>query len=199
MSKLLLNVCKNENLSPNDIMILFALVYKIKGIPFSKEELEISKNKLNEFLLIKDSLITNKGKRLISDYTSAINILEGKGKLTNKKVDRAVIEAEIVDFVEKYRKLFQGTKIGAMGDKKGCIDKFITFYQEYPEYANAEIILRATKLYINSVNDYRYLKQADYFIYKHDLNKNKVSTLATYCAEIDLNKPEKRRSFTEVL
>lgn len=199
MSKLLIDKCIQENISPNDLIILYALTYKVKGIPFTESERKLSSERLHKFLLLKDGKVTDKGKRLITDYVNALNILEGKGKLTNKKVDKAVVEAEITEFVEEYRKLFQGYKVGAMGDKKGCLNKFITFYEEYPEYANKEIILRATKMYLDNINDYRYIKQADYFIYKHDLNKNKTSMLATYCGEVDLEKPEKKRSFTEVL
>jgi hypothetical protein len=177
-----------EHISPNDLMILYALTYKIKGILFSVEEKVISKNRLValEFLNLEGKL-TTKGKRLMIEYGESLTILEGKGRKSNKHVDDAILEAKITDFIEQYRILFKGKKPGAMGDLQGCKDKMLLFYKEYSDYADRDIILGATAKYINSINDYTYMKQADYFIYKEDNNKKKTSLLASFCEEIQMN------------
>ena len=188
MSKLIVNYCTQEHISPNDLMVLYAITYKIK-IPFySTEEKVISKNKLiNLKYLDGKGYLTNKGNRLIVEYTEALKLLEGKALKTNKYIDDAILEAKISDFIEDYRKLFKGKKPGSMGDLQGCKDKMLLFFKEYSEFADKELILAATSKYIESVNDYTYLKQADYFIYKHDNNKKRISMLAAMCEEVEDN------------
>ena len=188
MSKLIINYCTQEHISPNDLMVLYAITYKVK-IPFySTEEKVISKNKLINLEYLNDKgYLTNKGSRLIVEYTEALKLLEGKALKTNKYIDDAILEARISDFIEDYRKLFKGKKPGSMGDLQGCKDKMLLFFKEYAEFADKELILAATFKYIESVNDYTYLKQADYFIYKHDNNKKRISMLAAMCEEVEDN------------
>ena len=177
-----------EHISPNDLVILYAITYNIKGIPFSKEEISISKIRLIEKLILtSEGKMTDKGKRLLIEYTDSLSILEGKGRKSNKHVDDAILEAKISDFIEEYRKLFKGKKPGSMGDLQGCKDKMLLFYKEYSDYADRDTILAATKKYIKSVNDYTYLKHADYFIYKEDKNKQRTSMLASMCEEVQLS------------
>lgn len=109
--------------------------------------------------------------------TSKVKEMFDKHNYTEKK------EFEISDeFIAKYRQLFKDTgRIGIMGDKIGVKKKFKAFSNDYPEYFKEELILKAAKKYIDSeaMNSYRYLQQADYFIYK-----NHTSRLAQYCEEI---------------
>ncbi len=70
-------------------------------------------------------------------------------------------------FVKNYRNLWNGLKPGAMGSKADCENKMRKWMINNPEYSQDDI-MKAARSYINSVNDLRFLQQADYFIYKKD-------------------------------
>lgn len=91
-----------------------------------------------------------------------------------------------VEFVDKYRKLFKGKKVGAMGDRNACIKKFDWFFKTHPKY-DEETILKATEKYIIECRnkEYIFLQQADYFIRKQDVDRIERSRLASYCEELD--------------
>ena len=59
------------------------------------------------------------------------------------------------------------------------------FIEEYPTYANVDLILGAAERYINSEsrNNYIYLQRADYVISKKDVD-SVSSRLATFCEEV---------------
>ena len=101
---------------------------------------------------------------------------KNKIKLTDLTKQHFSEEAGFDEFVASYRQLFSDTgKTGAMGDKKGCEKKMKAFMKKYPEYSKVTI-LKATEFYIDSVNDKKYLSQADYCIEKHG-----VSKLGAFC------------------
>lgn len=98
-------------------------------------------------------------------------------------------QLDIKDWIEEYRNLFpKGVQSGGYlvrGDKKGCIKKMKEFINKYPEYADKELILKATEHYIDSrsKDGYTYLKLAHYFI-----DKDGVSLLASYCELVKMDK-----------
>jgi hypothetical protein len=57
------------------------------------------------------------------------------------------------------------------------------FFIENPEYASKDLVLAAAKKYISSLkSNYTYMRQADYFISKRDLDNDKItSELTVYC------------------
>ena len=73
-------------------------------------------------------------------------------------------------------------------DRMGCLKKMKTFAKRYPEF-NSEIIMQATKAYLDSLKPegYAYVKLAPNFI-----DKDGISTLAGECQSIidRLNKPQ---------
>lgn len=183
--KNLITICKEENLSPNAIVQLYCICYNIKlneypdAINYLFARNYITANKE----------LTDKGKRFSIDF------------LGNKEIFKiSEPEDEIEFFIQEYRKLFKGYKPGSMGDKNACLNKMNKFFKDYPEYANKELIIKATKKYINSLNNYQYLKQADYFIFKSDFGKIPTSLLATYCEEVDGGIEEiSDKSFTKMI
>jgi hypothetical protein len=101
---------------------------------------------------------------------------ENKVKLTDKTKVYFNKSEDYDSFIEQYRQLFKDTgKLGAMGDKKGCIKKMKKFMAENPEYSKV-VIIQAAEAYIESVRDKTYLRQADYAI-----EKNGISTLGNFC------------------
>ena len=95
----------------------------------------------------------------------------------------SAIESE--EFAMKYRNLFKGTVVGALGDEYTVKARMKWFQNRY-NFDN-ETILVATVRYINSNrrDRFKYMMAADNFIQKHDDSGNPVSKLAAYCEDAD--------------
>ena len=96
----------------------------------------------------------------------------------------SIKDTKLVDdaFFKEYRNLFKETnKPGAMGDPNAVREKLEKFMVKNPQYSKAQI-LEATKRYISTqAPAYRFLQQADYFIYKQSPNsKIDQSRLLTF-------------------
>lgn len=120
----------------------------------------------------------------ITNYDSVPLEVTLRGELRNVKVE---IQSS---FIEEYRKLFKGKKMGSMGTLGSVKKNMEKFMKEYPKYSK-ETILKATEAYIKdcSKNGYQYLQQADYFIFKaQDYTRtNFTSRLLQWCEEIEEN------------
>src|SRR5699024_4187463 len=104
--------------------------------------------------------------------------------VSNKKPIRsskAVIE-DVDNHIIEYRDLWRGLKVGSMGDPKACRTNLINWLKDNPEYDMKEV-LKASKVYLGSLDDLRYLQRADYFIYKQDKHKVKTSRLSAFIDE----------------
>ena len=131
--------------------------------------------------------LSNKGLELIRKLTT----LNGRFKTRNKNIlfqTNNTNSSKITDeFVKKYRSLFKGTKPGAMAGEKGVKHKLERFMLEHPKVTE-DIILEAARRYINSLDSFKYIQQADYFIYKRELYNNEESSrLAAYVDEVLMN------------
>src|SRR5574343_1197969 len=96
-------------------------------------------------------------------------ILSQKSVEILKNINKYQPEESCTDWIEDYRQMFSYTNCGTpgkMGDKETCINKMNDFIKKY-EYSK-EVILAATKEYIQSTNNSKYLKQADNFIRKRE-------------------------------
>lgn len=74
-------------------------------------------------------------------------------------------ETIIEDWMEDWRDLFSTKKKGAGGSKQNCYKKMEIFLKQNPEITKEEIF-RATEAYLDSLDNIKYLQQADYFIHK---------------------------------
>lgn len=190
------DVLKENSLSVSELFTLAGL-YNVKFEEYvdqgTFENLE-SKG----FLDIKrfQTKLSNQGLELIRRLTTL------NGRFNTKRTNlvhmmEAPKESNVSDdFVRKYRSLFKGTKVGAMGGEKGVKHKLERFMEEYPK-ATEEIILEATRRYINNLNDYRYIQQADYFIYKrNNITHDETSNLSAYVDEVISNPGESEEDWT---
>lgn len=85
-----------------------------------------------------------------------------------EKTDKIPIvkkELSINDWIEDWRVLFSSKKVGAGGSKQNCYKKMELFLKENPKVTKEEIF-RATEAYLDSLDNIKYLQQADYFIHK---------------------------------
>jgi hypothetical protein len=158
-----LNLLEEQNITLKEFACLLCIHIK-DGDLESKHLLSLQdKNYIK--ILPDENIIREKGKLLIEFLT-----IDGIGSINNKKTIKKssrAIDADLENFVEKYRALWKGLKPGSMGSTNGCKEKLQRWMSENPKYST-ENIYNASKAYIKSVDNYQYLQQADYFIYKKD-------------------------------
>lgn len=158
-----LNLLNEQNLSYHEFILLIKIKYNqsIQGLEGFLKELE---NKL--FIKITDSeiILREKGNLILELIT-----LENYNLKDSKKIKKSsrLINNELSSFIKEYRNLWKGLKPGSMGNEEACKEKMFRWMKENPEKTK-EDIMRAARIYINSVSDYNYLQQADYFIYKKE-------------------------------
>lgn len=131
-------------------------------------------------------VIKKKGKLLI-DSLKTVNL----DSVTTTKAIRKIakqIDPEINQFVTEFRHLWKGLKPGSMGSQNGCKEKLIRWMKDNPTQTK-EGILKAAKTYLKSLNDYRYLQAADYFVYKRDIH-GESSRLSAFIDEAELPSDE---------
>ena len=175
------NLLAEQNLSIDEYIVLLYLSDNIlynnsKIILESLQEKQFIKIITNEKILIRE-----KGKIFLELITiDCINSTNNK-KITKKS--SRVLNQDLDTFVKEFRNLWKGLKPGSMGSESACRDKLFRWMQNNPLYRK-EDILKAAKIYINNLDNYNYLQQADYFIYKKDLN-GESSRLSAFIDEID--------------
>lgn len=173
------NLLEENNLSAEEFLLLIGLINNnISEICF--EQFDILEEK--QFIK-KDNeqnyILREKGKLLLElCEIDSINIIGNKKSI--KKSSRA-ISLELDEFIEEFRQLWKGKKLGAMGSEKACKEKMYRWMSENPKYTKDDII-KAAKLYLSTVDDITYLQKADYFIYKKD-GKEESSRLSDFINE----------------
>jgi hypothetical protein len=194
MLKRLIEVLNEKGLDAQSFLFLYALVNNIQGPQFEIDYKQLRIKGYWKFPSTGDSIenITPEGiefiKYVVKELKKEIRkeIKQGDEDLRNS----------IKEWIDDYRNLFKGTKVGIMGDPKACLDKMVRFFQEYPQFANKDIVMKTTEAYIQSEanHNYKYLQRADYFIYKL-VGKEETSRLAGYCEE----DKQIEQSFTKML
>ncbi len=178
---------EKDKLSPEEIMYLLYTVTK------------------NEIFNDAFNLVSNKFEFL--EESAYIKYIKNVPELRYKALDTIkIIESKpqnnFEEFIEMYRNLFKGKKLGSMGDKNAIIKKMQEFKLKYPQF-NEENILIATEKYIDSCrkSNYKYLQRADYFIFKNsDGSKSgNISNLATWCEETENMDTEKGPNLLQIL
>lgn len=177
------NLLYEQNLSAEEFITLINLNNGVEAIDISlaiklEEKQFIKINRLDDNKLE----IREKGKLLI-DFVSIEGVASITNKKTIKKSNRALTEG-MIEFVKEYRALWKGLKPGSMGSENTCKDKLIKWMSLNPSYSKDDI-LKAAKIYLKSVDNYQYLQQADYFIFKKDAH-GESSRLSSFIDEIDI-------------
>lgn len=92
-----------------------------------------------------------------------------------EKPKRAGIQ---IDWIDEYRKLFKAktSAIGIMGSRTLCLTKMKKFM--VLSKVDKGLIMAATRYYLATINDIRYIQRADYFI-----NKDGGSRLESFIEE----------------
>ena len=196
MDKIILNfkLLKDNNLSINEFLCLLKIHFSKQGRDIGYEDdLYHNYQSLEEkkFIKIQVEILEDKKKVKCILRRRAELVIEAsfndyeKISITRKRnTSDKYIERVVSDRLKEYRLLFKPLRRGAMGSPEGCSAKLKRWLKNNPE-RNFDDIIEASKLYIASLNgDYRYLQQADYFIYKK-VGKDEVSRLSAFIDELD--------------
>ena len=183
-----LNFLKEQNLS----VIEFVTLLQVSGIQtdfFLNNEILNSLQDKQFIKRVQDgfgtlNIIREKSKLLLDFLSIESNHSNYKEKKIVKKSNRVINEG-FDEFIEEYRKLWKGLKPGSMGSENACKEKMLRWMGENPNYSK-EDILKAAKIYINSLNNYQYLQAAHYFIYKKD-GKEEDSRLSAFVEEKEVD------------
>ena len=179
-----LNFLKEQNLS----VIEFVVLLQLNGIETNMTFDNIVLNELQDKqfikLINKEVIVREKTKLLIDFLSIESSYSDYKEKKIIKKSNRIINEG-FDEFIEEYRKLWKGLKPGSMGSENACKEKMLRWMGENPNYTK-EDILKAAKIYINSLNNYQYLQAAHYFIYKKD-GKEEDSRLSAFVEEKEVD------------
>ena len=183
-----LNFLKEQNLSVIEFVTLLELNEIDTGLQLDLDILHNLQEKQFVKLIIDkfgtNTIIREKSKLLLDFLSIESSYSDYKSKKVVKKSNRVINEG-FDEFIEEYRKLWKGLKPGSMGSENACKEKMLRWMGENPNYTK-EDILKAAKIYINSLNNYQYLQAAHYFIYKKD-GKEEDSRLSAFVEEKEVD------------
>ena len=183
-----LNFLKEQNLSVIEFITLLQLNEIDTGLQLDLGVLHDLQEKQFVKLIIDkfgtNTIIREKSKLLLDFLSIESSYSDYKSKKVVKKSTRIISEG-FDEFIEEYRNLWKGLKSGAMGSPNACKEKMLRWMGENPNYTK-EDILKAAKIYINSLNNYQYLQAAHYFIYKKD-GKEEDSRLSAFVEEKEVD------------
>ena len=183
-----LNFLKEQNLSVIEFITLLQLNEIDTGLQLDLDILHNLQEK--QFVkLIEDksgttTILREKSKLLLDFLSIESNYSNYKEKKIIKKSGRVINEG-FDEFIEEYRNLWKGLKVGSLGSYRTCYDKMKRWMSENPNYSK-EDILKAARIYIKSLDNYQYLQQADYFIFKKD-GKDENSRLSAFIEEKEVD------------
>ena len=175
-----LNFLKEQNLSPEEFL---TLIYLNNNEGPTGELISLQEKQFIK-LIDQEIIIREKAKLLLEFLSIESSYSDYKEKKIIKKSNRVINEG-FDEFIEEYRSLWKGLKLGSMGSPGACKEKMLRWMGENPNYTK-EDILKAAKIYINSLNNYQYLQAAHYFIYKKD-GKEEDSRLSAFIEEKEVD------------
>lgn len=183
-----LNFLKEQNLSVIEFITLLQLNEIDTGLQLDLGVLHDLQEKQFVKLIIDKfgttQILREKSKLLLDFLSIESSYSNYKEKKIIKKSNRVINEG-FDEFIEEYRNLWKGLKVGSMGSPMACKEKMLRWMGENPNYTK-EDILKAAKIYINSLNNYQYLQAAHYFIYKKD-GKEEDSRLSAFVEEKEVD------------
>ena len=159
------NLLSEQNLSIDEYLIL---IHLSDDIVYNNSNLVLTSLQDKGFIKIitNEKIILREKGTLFLDLISIDSINSAKDKKITKKSSRS-INSDLDVLAKEYRMLWKGLKPGSMGSEQGCKEKLFRWMKNNPDYSKEDII-KAAKIYINSLDNYTFLQQADYFIYKKD-------------------------------
>jgi len=170
------NLLKEQKLSIEEYLVL---IYTAMGKTYPAQYISLQDKQFVKITEDKEIILREKGKLFI-DLISIDNISSGNKKVIKKS--SRLIDNELNTFIVPYRNLWRGKKPGSMGSEISCREKMYRWMQENPQYSK-EDIMKAARLYLDSLDNNIYLQRADYFIFKKD-KYGESSQLSAFIEEV---------------
>jgi hypothetical protein len=182
-------------LTPNMFYILYCIHAGIVPDKSVNSSLEITRLKANDWLS-EDLDLTNKSIIFMVE-------IDGYFKKSKKKTSKALMGDSFMQNIEAYVSLFPNKKLSsgkyARVPAKNLENSFRWFFETY-DY-DWETIFLATQKYISEYEskNYEYMRTAQYFIRKQNLDKSWDSDLATYCEFLKDSPDDDVDTFSELI
>lgn len=182
-----------EGLTPNTYYVLHCIKEKIVPNKFVNKELECKRLQTDQWL--------TENLELTSKSLIFMEEINGYFKRTKKKTSQDLMGQDFVRNIEKYVEIFPNKKLSsgkyARVNAKNLEAPFRWFFENY-DY-DWEEIMKATERYVDefSIRRYEFMRTAQYFIRKQNIDKSFESDLATYCEIIRSGDDEEQVYFSE--
>lgn len=182
-----------EGLTPNTYYVLHCIKEKIVPHKSVNKELECKRLQTDHWL--------TENLELTSKSLIFMEEINGYFKRTKKKTSQDLMGQDFVRNIEKYVEIFPNKKLSsgkyARVNAKNLEAPFRWFFENY-DY-NWEEIMKATEKYVDefSIRRYEFMRTAQYFIRKQNIDKSFESDLATYCEIIRNGGDEEQVYFSE--
>jgi len=182
-----------EDLTPNTYYVLHCIREKIVPHKFVNKELECKRLQNNQWL--------TENLQLTSKSLIFMEEINGYFKRTKKKTSQDLMGKDFIANIEGYVEIFPNIKLSsgkyARVNAKNLEAPFKWFFETY-DY-DWETILKATERYVDefSIRRYEYMRTAQYFIRKQNIDKSFESDLATYCEILKTNPDDQQIYFSE--
>ena len=182
-----------EELTPNTYYVLHCIREKIVPHKFVNKELECKRLQSNLWL--------TENLQLTSKSLIFMEEINGYFKRTKKKTSQDLMGQGFVTNIQTYVEIFPNIKLSsgkyARVNAKNLEAPFKWFFENY-DY-DWETIIAATERYIDeySIRRYEYMRTAQYFIRKQNIDKTFESDLATYCEILRTNPDDEQVYFSE--
>lgn len=178
------NILAEYDLSVEEFL---TIIHLKDDIIYNNSPVHLKKLEEKQFIKVitNNKVILREKGKLFIELISIEKLNSVKSKKEIKKSERLLL-SEVNSFIEEFRNKWKGLKPGSMGSLSACRLKMFRWMKDNPEYT-PEQILKAADIYLNSLTNYNYLQQADYFIYKKEGNKEEHSRLSAFIDEINLH------------
>jgi hypothetical protein len=173
------NIVKH-NLSPNQFYLMVCIYENTSSININMH-LELRQLLIGEWI--------DENNKLTAKAYTVLNSLNSYFSLSKKKTDMSSMGIDYQNNIQKYRNLFPKGKLPsgkpARSNEKVLEQNFRWFFENYSYTWDS--ILKATAYYVDEFEkkNFLYMRTAQYFICKSELDKTKQSELADYCSMIE--------------
>ena len=184
---------KEMNITPNTYYVLHCIKEDIIPASYVNKQLECTILQ-NDGWLKEDLSLTAKSIIFMEEINSFF-------KKTKKKTTTDLIGQDYTSKFQEYVEIFPNIKLSsgkyARVNAKNLEAPFKWFFETY-DY-DWETILKATERYVDeySIRRYEYMRTAQYFIRKQNIDKSFESDLATYCEILKTNPDDQQVYFSE--
>jgi hypothetical protein len=182
-----------EGISPDTYYVLQCIKDKIVPNKFVSRSLQVEKLKRDKWLN-ENLTLTNKSIIFMEEINSFF-------KKTKKKTSQLLLGKDFTDKIQEYVEIFPNRKLSsgkyARVNAKNLEVSFRWFFENF-DYDWPTILL-ATEKYVDeySVRNYEFMRTAQYFIRKQNIDKSFESDLATYCDQVNNSLDEDTNYFKE--